>query len=165
MHVSDMTGPRRQILQREVISTKHPILLTMMDLTTRYPMGFQLEIHTWVQIHQVMNFTIFIQLNMFHQCQLDTNFSLDFPSQIKVQNHFQRKKPNKDGLVLFLPAHIYGLLSQEVKDALQKYNAEAIQKFKSTRNLHEINFQHDLHQNTQFNSTTSNQDDQSLDYQ
>ena len=33
MHVSDMTGPRRQILQREVISTKHPVLLTMMDLT------------------------------------------------------------------------------------------------------------------------------------
>ena len=27
-----------------------------------------------------------------------------------------------------LPAHIYKLLSQEVKDALQKYNAKAIQK-------------------------------------
>ena len=36
-----------------------------------------------------------------------------------------------------LPAHIYKLLSQEVKDALQKYNVEAIQKFKSIRNLHE----------------------------
>ena len=56
-------------------------------------------------------------------------------------------------------------MSQEVKDALQKYNAEAIQKFKSIRNLHEINFLHDLHENTQENSTTSNQDDQSPDYQ
>ena len=66
---------------------------------------------------------------------------------------------------IYLPAHIYKLLSQEVKDALQKYNAEAIQKLKSTRNLHEINFLHDLHENTQDNSTTSNQDDQSPDYQ
>ena len=89
MLVSDMTGPRRQILQREVISTKHPLLLTMMDLTMKYPMR------------------------------------------------------------------------------LQKYNAEVIQiqKFKSTRNLHEINFLHDLHENTQDNSTTSNQDDQFPDYQ
>ena len=52
-----------------------------------------------------------------------------------------------------------------VKDALQKYSAEAIQKFKSTRNLHEINFLHDLHENLQDNSTTFNQDDQSSDYQ
>ena len=56
-------------------------------------------------------------------------------------------------------------LSQEVKYALLKYNAEAIQKFKSTRNLHEINFLHDIHENTQENSTSSNQDDQSPDYQ
>ena len=66
---------------------------------------------------------------------------------------------------IYLPAHTYKLKSQEVKDALQKYNAEAVQKFKSTRNLHEINFLHDLHQNTQENSTTSNQDDQFPHYQ
>ena len=60
---------------------------------------------------------------------------------------------------------MYKLLSQEVKDTLQKYNAEAIQKFKSTTNLHEINFLHNLHENTQDNCTTSNQDDQSPDYQ
>ena len=65
---------------------------------------------------------------------------------------------------IYLPAHVYKLLSQEVKGALQKYNVEAIQKFKSTRNLHEIYFLHDLHENTQENSTTSNQDDQSPDY-
>ena len=48
MHVSDMTGPRRQILQSEVISTKHPLLLTMMDLTMKYPLRLQVEIHTLV---------------------------------------------------------------------------------------------------------------------
>ena len=48
MHVSDMTGPRRQILQREVISTKQPLLLTMIDLMMKYSMRLQAEIHTWV---------------------------------------------------------------------------------------------------------------------
>ena len=66
---------------------------------------------------------------------------------------------------IYLPANIYKLFSQEIKDALQKYDAEAIQKFKSTRNLHEINFIDDLHENTEDNSTTFYQDDQSSDYQ
>ena len=66
---------------------------------------------------------------------------------------------------IYLPAHIYELLSQEVKDVYKKYYPEAIQKFESTRNLHEMNFLHDLHENTEENSTTSNQDDQSPDYQ
>ena len=81
---------------------------------------------------------------MFHQCQLGTNFSLDFPSQIKIQKHFQKKTRQRWTDPIYLPAYIYTLLSQEDKDALQKYNAEAIQKFKSTRNLHEICFLHDL---------------------
>ena len=38
---------------------------------------------------------------------------------------------------IYLPGHIYKLLSQEAKDALQKYNVEAIQKFKASRNLNE----------------------------
>ena len=45
MHVSDMTEQRRQILQREVISTKQLLILTMMDLTMQYPMKLQVEIH------------------------------------------------------------------------------------------------------------------------
>ena len=45
------------------------------------------------------------------------------------------------------------------------YNVEAIQKVKSTRNLHEINFLCDLHENTQENSTSSNEDDKSQDCQ
>ena len=35
----------------------------------------------------------------------------------------------------------------------------------STRNLHEINFLHDLYENTQQNSASSNQDDQAPNYQ
>ena len=40
-----------------------------------------------------------------------------------------------------------------------------LNKFKSTRNLHVINFLHDLHENTQENSTSSNEDDQPPDCQ
>ena len=55
---------------------------------------------------------------------------------------------------IYLPGHIYKLLSQESQDALQKYNVETIQSL-STRNLHETNFVHDLHENTQDNSPSS----------
>ena len=41
---------------------------------------------------------------------------------------------------IYLPGHVYKLLGQQAKDALQKYNTEAIQKYKSTRNLCETNF-------------------------
>ena len=89
-----------------------------------------------------------------------------FPKQNQSPETFPKKqtKQRQTGPI-YLPAHIYKLLSQEVKEALQIYNAEAIEKFKSTRNLHEINFLHDLHENAQDNSTTSNKDDQSPDYQ
>ena len=40
---------------------------------------------------------------------------------------------------IYLPGYIHKLLSQEAKDALQKYNVEAIQKFKTSRNLNETN--------------------------
>ena len=61
---------------------------------------------------------------------------------------------------IYLPGHIYKLLSQEAKDALCKYNVEAIQKFKSSRNLHETNFTHDVHEDTQDDSPSSNEDDE-----
>ena len=38
---------------------------------------------------------------------------------------------------IYLRGHIYRLLSQEAKDALQKYNVEAVQRFKASRNLNE----------------------------
>ena len=66
---------------------------------------------------------------------------------------------------IYLPGHIYKLLSQEAKDALQKYNVEAIHKCKSSRNLHETNFVHDLHDNTQDKSPSSNEDDEFQDCQ
>ena len=43
---------------------------------------------------------------------------------------------------IYLPGHIYKLLSQEAKDALQKYNVEAIQKFKASRNPNETELMH-----------------------
>ena len=88
------------------------------------------------------------------------------PKPNQSTESFPRKETNKDGLVLFICQHIYtNFRAKRLKILYQKYNAEAIQKFKSTRNLHEINFQHDLIENTQDNSTTSNQNDQSPEYQ
>ena len=50
---------------------------------------------------------------------------------------------------IYLPAHIYKLLSQEAKDALQKYNVEAIQKFKASRNLNETQLIHTISEHAQ----------------
>ena len=50
---------------------------------------------------------------------------------------------------IYLPSHIYNLLSQEAKDALQKYNVEAIQKFKASRNLNETHFKHTMSEHAQ----------------
>ena len=53
-------------------------------------------------------------------------------------NTFPKKPPRQKWTgPIYLPAHIYKLLSQVAKDALQKYNVEAIQKFKASRNLNE----------------------------
>ena len=49
----------------------------------------------------------------------------------------------------YLPGHIYKLLSQDAKDALQKYNVEAIQKFKASRNLNETEFMHNVYEHAQ----------------
>ena len=48
-----------------------------------------------------------------------------------------------------MPRHIYITLSQDAKDALQKYNVEAIQKFKASRNLNETDLMHDVYKHTQ----------------
>ena len=47
-----------------------------------------------------------------------------------------------------MPGHIYKLLSQEAKDALQKYNVEAIQKLSLQEIYMKLNFIHDVHQDT-----------------
>ena len=91
----------------------------------------------------------------------------------KLQPRLLRSNPNtKPNTFLKKPArqkwtgpihllgHIYKLLSQEAKDAVQKYNVEAIQEFKSSRNLHETTFIHDVHEDTHNNSPSSNEDDE-----
>ena len=50
---------------------------------------------------------------------------------------------------IYLPGHIYKLLSQEARDALQKYNVEAIQKFKASRNLNETELMHNVYEHAQ----------------
>ena len=50
---------------------------------------------------------------------------------------------------IYLPGHIYKLLSQEAKDALQNYNVEAIQKFKASRNLNETELMHNVYEHAQ----------------
>ena len=56
---------------------------------------------------------------------------------------------------IYLPGHIYKLLSQEAKDALQKYNVEAIKKFKASRNLNETELKHNIYEHTQEELPTS----------
>ena len=50
---------------------------------------------------------------------------------------------------IYLPGHIYKLLSKEAKDALQKYNVEAIQKFKASRYLNETELMHNVDEHAQ----------------
>ena len=46
---------------------------------------------------------------------------------------------------IYLPGHIYKHLSQDTKDALQKYNVETINKFKASRNINETDVIHDVY--------------------
>ena len=60
-------------------------------------------------------------------------------------NTFPKKSPRQKWTgPIYLPSHIYNLLSQEAKDALQKYNLEAIQKYKASRNLNETQLIHTI---------------------
>ena len=60
-------------------------------------------------------FTLLIQLNLVHLCQLGTNSSLDFPGQNKAQIYSQRNKLSRNGLVPSSYQDIYKLLGQEGK--------------------------------------------------
>ena len=64
-----------------------------------------------------------------------------------------------------LPGHIYKLLSQEAKDALQKYNVEAIQKFKTSRNLNETDLIHDTYEHTHENLAPSIDEEEFQEYE
>ena len=77
MHVSDMIKQRKQMSQKEVISTKQPSHKAMIILSIRYRLKLQLVIHTSVLIHPVMNFIISTPINLAHLCLLDINFNPD----------------------------------------------------------------------------------------
>ena len=81
MHVSDMIGQRKQMLQNEVISTEQPSHKAVIILSIRYRLKLQLVIHTFVFIHPVMNFLISTPINLAHLCLLDINFNHD--SEVK----------------------------------------------------------------------------------
>ena len=151
MHVLDMIEARKLLMQKEVISTKQPSHKAMTILSVNYCLKLQLVIHSWVLIHPVINFIISTQINLAHLFLPDINFDLDYSEQIQTQNliHFQRNQMDRNGLVLYTCQDIYKLLSQEAKDALQKYNVEAIQKFKTSRNLNETDLIHDAYEHTQ----------------
>ena len=64
---------------------------------------------------------------------------------------------------IYLPGHIYKLLSQEARDALQKYNVEAIQKFKTSRNLNETDLIHDVYEKEEFQECQESNTDKDLE--
>ena len=91
MHVSDMIEQRKQMSQKEVISTKQPSHTAMIILSIRYRLKLQLVIHTWV-------------FNLAHVCLLDINFNPDYSGQILILNpiYSPRNQPDKNGLVLYI---------------------------------------------------------------
>ena len=78
MHVSDMIEQRKQMLQKEVKSTKQPSHKAMIIVSIRSPLKLQLVIHTWVLIRPVMNFIISTSINLAHLCLLHINFNPDY---------------------------------------------------------------------------------------
>ena len=86
MPVLDMIEPRKQMLQKEVISIKQPSQHTMMILLVSSYLKLQLVIHTWVLIHPVMNLTILTQINLAHLSLPDKNFNPDYSEQTQIQN-------------------------------------------------------------------------------
>ena len=99
-----------------------------------------------VLIHSVMNYIILAPINLSHLCLLDINSNTDYSGQTLIPNliHSQRNQPEKNGLVPYICQDIYKHFRQETKEALQKYNVEAIQKFKASQNLNETDLTHDV---------------------
>ena len=157
MRVLDMIEQRKQMLQKEVISTKQPSHKAIIILSITYSLKLQLMIYTWVLIHPVMNFIISTPINLAHLCLLGINFNPDYSGQITILNpiHSPTNQPDKNGLVQYIYQEIYKRLSQESKDALQKYYVEAVQKFEASRNLNETELMHYVYEHTQEELPTS----------
>ena len=66
----DMTELRKQALQKEAMFTKQPSHQTMM-VFCQLLLKLQIEIHTWVLIHPVMNSITLTPINLIHLCLLD----------------------------------------------------------------------------------------------
>ena len=80
-------------------------------------------------------------------------------------NQFPKKPPNQKWTEpIYTPGHVYKHLSQEAKDACWKYNAETTAKFKS-RNVHEMNFVSDIHEDSQDMITSPNKEIEDEDTQ
>ena len=166
MPVSDITSQRRQILQREDTSCKTSLNPNDDGFNDDSPseapgrdpyMGIDTPSDEFYNISTTQSGP---PMSARHKLQP----RLPRPNQ--GPNTFPTKQMKQKWTgPIYLPGHGYKLLSKEAKDTLQKYNVEAIQKFKSTRNLHETSFVPDLHENTQDNSTPSNEDDEFQDCQ
>ena len=108
-----MIEQRKQMLQKEVISTKQPSNKAMIISSIRYHLKLQLVIHTWVMIHPVMNFIISTPTNLAH-----------LSARHKLQPRLLRSNPNSKPNTLpkkparqkwtgpiYLPGHIYKLIT------------------------------------------------------
>ena len=76
-----------------------------------------------------MKSTQSILINLVHLCLLDINFNPDFSGQIKVQIHYSRSKPNRNGLVLFTYQDIFTNFSAKRQKML--YKSTMLKPFKS----------------------------------
>ena len=110
MHVSDMTGQRRQILQRDELNDEIPNENPSRDLY----MGIDTPSDEFYSINTTQYVPPMLAM---HKLQP----RLPKPNQSPSTFPKKQTKQRWTGPI-YQPAHIYKLLSQEVKDAIQKYN-------------------------------------------
>ena len=129
MTVSDMTGQRRQTLPREVTSTKHPSLPTMLVLMMTYNLKNN-NIDPYMSIDTPSDEFYTINTNQSSP-PMSARHKLQ-PRLLRSNrspNTFPQKQTKQEWTCpIYLQGHIYKLSSQETKDSLQ--NIEAVQKFK-----------------------------------
>ena len=124
------------MLQKEVISIKQPSQTHDDDFISQFPsetlvsdpyMGIDTPIDEFYNINTNQSDPAISARHKLQPRLLRSNPNTK-------PNTF-RKKPARQKWAgpIYLPGHIYKLLSQQAKDALQKYNVEAIQKFYSLK--------------------------------
>ena len=152
MHVLDMIEPRKQMLQNEVISKKTTFSQSNDNFIGQIPsetpigdpyMGIDTPSDEFYNINTNQSGHPISARHKLQPRLLRTNPNTK-------PNTFP-KKPDRQKWTgpIYLPGHKYKLLSQEAKDALQKYNVEAIQKFKASRNLNETQLIHTVSEHAQ----------------